>query len=290
MVTINKKFKRASIYSSSGQKRADKIAYQIIEILENLGVEVYVTESLSDIEVNKKYIKKDNYIIKNTDILISIGGDGSLLSSARKYGNHGIPVLGINLGNLGFLTDIKPEELTNSLIDVFNGQYENEERFFIESIIDDSKSKNIALNELVIHSGSVAQLIEYELSIDKKFVFRQKADGLIISSPTGSTAYSLSGGGPIIHPDVKAISIVPMFPHSLSSSPLVINQNCKIKIEIIEGDDPLLSLDSHNSIPLKKGDIVEVRKADKLLNLIHPIGHDYYSACRDKLGWSMNIS
>ena len=119
-------------------------------------------------------------------------------------------------------------------------------------------------------------MIEYELSIDKKFVFRQKADGLIISSPTGSTAYSLSGGGPIIHPDVKAMSIVPMFPHSLSSSPLVIN--------------PLLSLDSHNSIPLKRGDIIEVKKADKLLNLIHPIGHDYYSACRDKLGWSMNIS
>ena len=259
-------------------------------LLENLGVEVYVTESLSGLKVKKKYIRKDSYIIKNTDILISIGGDGSLLSSARKYGNYGIPVLGINLGNLGFLTDIKPEELTNSLIDVFNGEYENEERFFIESIIQDSKQRNIALNELVIHSGSVAQLIEYELSIDKKFVFRQKADGLIISSPTGSTAYSLSGGGPIIHPDVKAMSIVPMFPHSLSSSPLVINQNCNIKIEIIEGTDPLLSLDSHNSIPLKRGDIIEVKKADKLLNLIHPIDHDYYSACRDKLGWSMNIS
>jgi NAD+ kinase len=287
---MKKGFQKASIYSSSGLKRVEKIAHQIIEILENIGIEVFLTDSLAEMEVKKKYFKSDSFILKNTDILISIGGDGSLLSSARRYGNDGIPILGINLGNLGFLTDIKPEDLTVSLVDVFKGKCTIEERFFLESSIGKSNKKNIALNELVIHSGSVAQLMEYEMYIDDNFVFRQKADGLIISTPTGSTAYSLSGGGPILHPNVDAISIVPMFPHSLSSSPLVINKNCKIRIEILRGNRAMLSFDSHDSLSLSKGNTIHVTKAKSPLNLIHPLDHNFYSACRNKLGWSMNIS
>ena len=285
-----KKFKNVSLYSSTGLKRVDKIALQVLEILENIGINVFLTESLAGMNVKKKLIKSDSYILKNTDLLISIGGDGSLLSLARKFGRHGLPIMGINLGSLGFLTDVRPEELTTSLIDVFKGEYSKEERFFLESSVGDTKKKNIALNEIVIHSGSVAQLIEYELFIDNNFVFRQKADGLSISTPTGSTAYSLSGGGSIIHPDVGAISIIPMFPHSLSSSPLVINKECEMKLEIVDTKKSMLSFDSHDSIILKRGDVVSIKKADKPLNLIHPLDHDFYSACRDKLGWSMNIS
>lgn len=285
-----KKFKSVSIYSSTGLKRVEKIALQVLEILENIGVKVFLTQSLSGMSVKRNYIKSDSYILKNTDLLISIGGDGSLLGSARQFGRHGLPIMGINLGSLGFLTDIKPEELTTSLIDIFKGKFSKEERFFLESNSGYGKKNNVALNEIVIHSGSVAQLIDYELFIDNNFVFRQKADGLIISTPTGSTAYSLSGGGSIIHPDVGAINIMPMFPHSLSSSPLVVNKECEIKLVILSAKKSMLSFDSHDSISLKKGDVISIKKANTPLNLIHPLEHDFYSACRDKLGWSMNIS
>ena len=165
-----------------------------------------------------------------------------------------------------------------------------DQRSFLEASIEKNKSY-IALNEVVIHSGALAQLIEYELFVNDTFVYRQRADGIIISSPTGSTAYSLSGGGPILHPEVKAITLLPMFPHSLSSSPLLINDDSKILIKIIDGAGrPKLSLDSHDSLLLKKGDEIVIRKAEAELTLLHPLNHDFYSACRNKLGWSKALS
>ena len=142
----------------------------------------------------------------------------------------------------------------------------------------------------MIHSGAIAQLIEYDLFIDDVFVFRQKADGLIISSPTGSTAYSLSGGGPIVHPSLDAISIVPMFPHSLSSSPLVVSAKSKIKIITVGKKNKAdLSFDSHNSLHIPGENEINISKSSSMLNLLHPIDHDFYDGCRNKLGWSSGI-
>ena len=147
------------------------------------------------------------------------------------------------------------------------------------------------MNEAVIHSGAVAKLIEFEVFIDNIFVYRQKADGLIINSPTGSTAYALSGGGPIIHPNLKSITLLPMFPHSLNSRPLIIKDDSEILIEVIgKNDKAELSVDSHNSISLKKGDRIKIKKSQQDLTLIHPKEHDFFSACRNKLGWSAGIT
>jgi NAD+ kinase len=285
---VKKNFRNAAIYTSLNFKKVQKIASQIYEVLDNLDVSVHLTESLESL--SKKKSLSDKSIVKKSDLLISIGGDGSLLSSARRYGFSGLPLLGINLGNLGFLTDILPEDLTSSLIEVIKGKYLKDKRFFLEASVNNSPKSDIALNEIVIHSGSIAQLMEYEVFVDETFVYRQRADGLIVNTPTGSTAYSLSGGGPIVHPEVKAITLMPMFPHSLSASPLLVKEESNITIKIISGNKSMLSLDSHNSIPLKRGDIIDVSKSKKPLILIHPNDHNFFSACRNKLGWSERLS
>lgn len=285
-------FKNIGLFTSSVNPEKIFIARQIEEILRNKGCKVLFDSSFNKKEAKQK-IKtfSSNHLSNNSDLVIAIGGDGTMLSCSRLYGSKGIPILGINLGSLGFLTDIAPDELTIKLQEVIVGQYELDKRFFLETKIKSSRSSFTALNEVVIHSGAIAQLIEYDLYIDDIFVFRQKADGLIISSPTGSTAYSLSGGGPIVHPSLDAISIVPMFPHSLSSSPLIIDANSNIKIRTVKNNNTTsLSFDSHDSLSLKGASEINICKSTSMLNLIHPIGHDFYDGCRNKLGWSSGIT
>ena len=210
-----------------------------------------------------------------------------MLNCSRKFGSEGIPILGINLGNLGFLADIDPKDITSSLLNVIEGKFEKDERFFLEGGIEGNKSRFLALNEIVVHSGKIAQLIEFSVFIDESFVYRQKADGLIISSPTGSTAYSLSGGGPIVHPDVNTILLVSMLPHNLSTRPLLVEAGSEIRIEL-ENKKSILSFDSHENLSLKGKSIVRVYKAKSSLTLIHPQGQDFFASCRNKLGWSTN--
>ena len=148
---------------------------------------------------------------------------------------------------------------------------------------------NIALNEIVIHSDSVAQLMEYDLFINNIFVYRQRADGLIISTPTGSTAYSLSGNGPIVHPEVKAITLLPMFPHSLNSRPMLVDGSSEIKVKILKNSKCCISFDSHNKFKLKVNDEITITKTSDELSLIHPESHNFYEASREKLGWSLGV-
>lgn len=286
---MSKKFKTIAIYSSINNVKVSKIASQLEEIILNLNLKKILPKSSSIVIKKNSRTYSDDYIINNADLVVAIGGDGTLLSSARKFGSKGLPILGINLGNLGFLTDIAPEDLTSSFKKVINGKYSLDERSFINANLNESNNHNIALNEVVIHSGSIAQLIEYELFIDNYFVYRQKADGIIISTPTGSTAYSLSGNGPIVHPEVKAITLLPMFPHSLNTRPLLVDEDADITVKICNKGKTNLSLDSHNKIRLKFNDIIQLSKAKSKLTLIHPEGHDFYSACRNKLGWSLGI-
>jgi len=286
MVKNKKKFQSVAIYSSIKSKKVTQIALQVKEVLEHLGIKIFVSNSSGFTKEFSVRTYSDKYIIKNCDLLIAIGGDGTLLSSARKFGINGIPVLGINLGNLGFLTDIAPEDLTNSLKEITSGRFVKEERFFLEAIINNKRHGNLALNEVVIHSGSIAQLIEYDLYINEEFVYRQKADGLIVSTPTGSTAYSLSGNGPIVHPKVKAITLLSMFPHSLNARPLLVDENTEIRLMLSKKEKAYLSLDSHKNLPLSVKDEVIIKKATSNLTLIHPLDHNFYSACRTKLSWS----
>lgn len=228
------------------------------------------------------------------DLVIVVGGDGSMLGAARALCRTGTPVLGINRGRLGFLTDISPDELEQRVGEVLAGDYDSEERFLLDAEVYREGSlvgTADGLNDVVIHPGKAARMIEFELFIDDQFVYSQRSDGLIIATPTGSTAYALSGGGPIIHPRLEAITLVPMFPHTLSSRPIVVDAASEIKVHIGEINEayPHVSCDGQTQVVSKPGDILHVRRKPQRLTLIHPREHNYYEICRSKLGWSSRL-
>ena len=228
------------------------------------------------------------------DLVVAVGGDGNLLHTARILAKTKTPVIGVNRGQFGYLTDISPDALEEQLLPILQGKVIKKHHFLIEAQIIRSgeviEASN-ALNDIVLFPGPVAQLIEFELKIDGKFVYSQRSDGLIISTPTGSTAYALSAGGPIIQPDLDVLLLVPKFPHTLTSRPIVISGDSQI--ELIIGDynkiSPRLSFDGHAAMDLKKGDVVKINKQPQPLTLIYPAEHDYYQNLRNKLGWSKSL-
>ena len=285
-----KGFNRIALYSSHSSKDKEQVVNQCFEVLKHLSIPTVISDNFKSQSLRGIKSVSDSTIIKTCDLIIAVGGDGTMLSSSRKFGSKGIPVLGINMGKLGFLSDLGLDDLTQNLNEIVRGNFLTDNRFFIEASVNKSKPAQIAMNEVVLHSGAIAQMMEYELFIDDKFVYQQKADGVIVSSPTGTTAYSLSGGGPIVHPDVSTMVILPIFPHSVSTSSLVVNSSNKIQIKIIDCKNKAkLSFDSHDSLTLSKGDVIEIRESKTKYSLIHPEGHDFYSACRNKLGWSDRI-
>ena len=284
------KFSKIAISSTSKDTRVQLIASQICEILGNKGCVVFHDNTLKRFtsSIKSKY-RNEAHILNNADLIIAIGGDGTILNCSRQYGSQGLPILGINLGKLGFLSDIAPKNITNELLEVIEGNFIKDSRFFLKTKINRQRDY-LALNEVVIHSGAIAQLIEFDLFINNDFVYRQKADGIIVNTPTGSTAYSLSGGGPIVHPALDAITILPMFPQSLSTSSLVVDSSSTIRIELIsKKTKAMLSFDSHENFSFKEGTSIEITKSDSPLTLIHPKDHNFYESCRTKLGWSKNI-
>ncbi len=227
------------------------------------------------------------------DLVVVVGGDGSLLHAARALVKYNTPVVGVNRGRLGFLTDIKPSMVLSKLDQVLKGEFQLDKRFLLEMEIrsaGDVIYQAIALNDIVLHSGRSVHMIDFELSIDGQFVYRQHSDGLIVSTPTGSTAYALSGGGPIIHPSMDAIALVPMHPHTLSSRPIIVGDQSEIKIRVQENRVmPMVSADGQHSVALNAGDALHIRKHPFKLNLLHPPGYDFYMSCRTKLGWNQDF-
>lgn len=231
---------------------------------------------------------------ESCDLVIVVGGDGSLLGAARAMARHRVPVLGINRGNLGFLTDISPDELEKRVGEVLAGQYTVESRFLLEAQArrqNEAIGESDALNDVVLHPGKSTRMIEFELYIDGQFVYSQKSDGLIIATPTGSTAYALSAGGPIMHPKLDALVIVPMHPHTLSSRPIVVNGHSELKIVVSPNMQmyPQISCDGQNHFTCAPGDTVTIRKKSQKLHLIHPLDYNYYEVCRNKLGWGSRL-
>jgi NAD+ kinase len=227
---------------------------------------------------------------ESCDLVIVVGGDGCLLGAARALARYDVPVLGINRGRLGFLTDILPSEIESRVGQVLDGDYHIEPRFLLDLEVRRGKTvvgEGSALNDVVLLSGDSVHMIEFELYIDGHYVYNQRSDGLIISTPTGSTAYALSGGGPIMHPKLDAMVLVPLNPHTLTSRPLVVDGNSEIKIRVTTSKvRPLASCDGQEGVRVQQDDVLYIRKKPHRLKLIHPPGHDFYEACRSKLGWS----
>ena len=231
---------------------------------------------------------------KFCDVVMVVGGDGTMLNVAKYIASSKIPVIGINRGRLGFLTDILPGELEARITEVLSDKFVVESRFLLHaSVRKGGKVHQLgsALNDVVLHPGKAAQMIEFELFIDDKFVYSQESDGLIVATPTGSTAYALSAGGPIMHPGLNAVVLVPMYPHSLNSRPLVVDGDSEIRI-VVAADgrlNPQLSCDGVVVHTAAAGDEILVSKKSVSLQLLHPSEHSFYQACRSKLGWGNRL-
>jgi len=261
----------------------------MINSLSNLDISLYLDESSNNKNKNFTVLEHEEYV-KKVDIVIVFGGDGTLLNAARKYLNYEIPILGINMGNVGFLTDISTENFEKTIKEVLEGSYKIEERNLVSAKFGNNHL--YGLNEVVIHSGAYAQLMRYRLNVNDKVVYEQRSDGLIIATPTGSTAYALSAGGPIIHPSLDVWTILPMLPQSLSSRPFVISSNEKVEMDLFDGpnDNAKICVDGQDDIDIPYGEKILISKMEKTLKLVHPNDNDFFEACREKLGWSLNIS
>lgn len=277
-----------------GKLKTDEVAdtlYALITHLTALNKKILIEkETLSIIpDCKLPAINRNKLLPAGCELLIVVGGDGSLLHAAHAAATQDIPVLGINRGFLGFLTDILPNNL-HKINAILDGNYIEEHRFLLTTTIaSDSKRINseYALNDIVILSTVAGQMIEFSVFIDDEFMCGYRADGIIISTPTGSTAHALSGGGPILHPELEAIVLLPMFSHNLSSRPIVIKSNSTIKI-VLDENHPAnynISRDGHLHLLAANKNTLLIKKAEKKLRLLHPTDYNYFETLRSKLHW-----
>jgi len=228
------------------------------------------------------------------DLGIVVGGDGSMLSACRKMAASGIPLLGINRGRLGFLTDISPDEIEARVMPVLNGEYKQTRRFMLETSVTRNGQQigtGTALNDIVLHPGMSVRMMTFELYVDGEFVYSQRSDGLIVATPTGSTAYALSAGGPLLFPELDAIVVVPLNPHTLSSRPIALHGDAQIELRVSSRNElhPLITCDGHNDFMTEPGDIITIQKHANDIQLIHPKDNNFYGVCRSKLGWGSRL-
>lgn len=283
------KYKAIGIISRPRRSILAEIVPSLLAWLAERGVETLIDAETAASLKRSEDGKTRHEIGQMADLLLVLGGDGTLLAAAREAAPRGIPILPINLGGLGFLTSFTQEELYPALEDALMGRAGIEERVLLlaERMHNGSVlTQQRVLNEAVVHKGTLARMIELELHIDGGFVCRYRADGLIVATPTGSTAYSMSAGGPIVHPAVESILVTPICPHTLSDRPVVVPDTSSIELRMAENSDSVfLTLDGQTGVPLQLGDRVRITRATERLKLIHPLQKTYFEILRNKLKW-----
>jgi NAD+ kinase len=284
-------FKNIGIYvrEKSGEGIDSSSLDALILSLKKHTIDVFIDEK-SKYKNNSLVALNHDEFVSKVNLLIVFGGDGTLLRAARKYFEYNIPILGINMGTVGFLTDVKTKDFESIIKDVIDGNCEIEERHLVKA--DFAKKTAYGLNEIVIHSGGYTQLMRYRLLVNDKVVYEQRSDGLIIATPTGSTAYALSAGGPIIHPSLDVWTILPMLPQSISARPFVISSNDRVTVNLISGpmSEAKICADGQEDENVSYDEDIVISKMDYKLRLVHPLNNNFFEACREKLGWSLDIS
>lgn len=265
-----------------------EITKKLSKWLKEKGVEVYVEKELGKKIRHPNSIDRTD-IPKLVDVILVFGGDGTFLGVAREACKYGTPILGINLGGLGFLTEVTIDELYPMMERIIDGDYEVEDRQMLITSIRRGK-KNIGtyevLNDVVINKGALARIIDLAIYIEDSHVTTYKADGIILATPTGSTAYSLSAGGPIVHPGIPVTIITPICPHTLTNRPLVVSSEMKVEIKVTTQEpDTYLTLDGQIGVRLKTGDLIEVKRTDTSVKLIKSPFRDFFSILKTKLMW-----
>lgn len=285
---MNSSIRKVGIIFKRQDARIKSIATDIVPWLQSRGIEVLIDQVVVDqCPVNASFLPAEE-LVQQVDIVSVFGGDGTLLYAARLIGSKSTPILGINLGSLGFLTEVRVEEMHAAFEGLLSGQYRLEERLRLKIEVLQGGSviaQYLALNDAVINKGALARIIELEISVNSEPVLYTRADGLIISSPTGSTAYSLAAGGPILYPTLEAFIVAPICPHALANRPLVIPDNHTVNVCLKHGTDVMLTIDGQVGIPLKPLDTLSICRAESTLQLALPFGSTYFKLLREKLRW-----
>ena len=285
-------FKRVAVVGRSGSPHVVDSLKVVLSALRSAGVELVLEARTAEMLSLPAGVPR-TAVGEGVDLVVVVGGDGSILGVARDVAHTRVPVLGVNRGGLGFLADIAPDQIAEKIARVMAGAFTVEDRFLLQAHVHrngEVVDVGVALNDVVVHAGSMSRMMDFQLSIDDEFVYEQRSDGLIVSTPTGSTAYALSAGGPILHPRLDAVEIVPMFPHTLTSRPLVVYGDSTIGVRVGEGPaTPKVSCDSQVDFGLEPHDEVRIVKHPNALRLAFPHGHSFYESCRSKLDWATRL-
>ncbi len=279
-----------------GKYKSPEIAEPVLRLakfLHERGVKVLIDP------LTASHVGKSSHVVlpleqvgKAAELAIVIGGDGTMLNIARTFAPFDVALVGINQGRLGFLTDLSMDGMFEAMAAILDGQYVEESRMLLQAQVysaDRQVLDVVAFNDISVNKGAEGSLIELEVRIDGKFVYNLRSDGLIVASPTGSTAYALSSGGPILHPSLNVIGLVPVCPHTLSNRPIVVSSESRIEITILKAADARAHFDSHSHYELKERDRIVVRRCAHSIRLLHPLGHNYYHMLREKLHWSETL-
>jgi NAD+ kinase len=289
---MKSKFKHIGLIGKHGDPRVADTLLRLCELLATCGCKVSIEEDTA-----KNLLLHQNFPVsplaklgESCDLIISIGGDGTLLHTARSIIDFDVPLLGINLGRLGFLVDISPDQIQTRLSEILAGKHLEEHRIMLVVSIGNGKEPdrvNYAFNDVILQKWEVARMIEVDTFIDERLLNSMRSDGLIVATPTGSTAYALSGGGPIMDPDMDAMVIVPICPHSMSYRPYVYDGECEVELRVQETSVPhaQVSCDGQINMALHTGDIIRIKRHPKRVHLIHPPEYNHFQVLRTKLRW-----
>ena len=288
--STKKAFSRVALV---GKFQADGIQehlQDLAKLLKNLGCEVFLEEATAQQLGLKDFPAKavDNFA-GAIDLVVVLGGDGTMLGIGRQLAGSDVPLVGINMGRLGYMTDIPIQSVQTTLPKIIEGEYEADTRTLLDAVVlRNSKEINraLALNDVVVNRSGISGMVELAVHVNGSFMYNQRSDGLIVSTPTGSTAYALSAGGPILHPRVAGILLAPIAPHSLSNRPIVLPEDCVTAIEVVDGREVIVNFDMQSQTDLQTGDKIEVRQSQKTITLLHPRSHSDYKTLREKLHWN----
>jgi NAD+ kinase len=287
---VKSSFKSAALIGKYKSPDIAEPLLQLARFLEKRGVKVLLDRLTASHIGNCPYpVLRLEELGEQADLAIVIGGDGTMLNIARTFAPYDVALVGINQGRLGFLTDISVDTMFETIGTILDGDFVTEDRMLLAAEIFSGNERVfevLAFNDVVLSKGVKGSMIEFEVRIDGQFIYNQRSDGLIVASPTGSTAYALSSGGPIVHPSLNVMTLVPVCPHTLSNRPIVISGGCAIEIVVRDADDPRAHFDSHSHFDLREGDRIVVRRYPHAIGLLHPVGHSYYGMLREKLNWN----
>jgi NAD+ kinase len=290
MTDMNKSFQTVALIGKYNSLEIVEPLLKLAQFLQGRGVRVLIDA------LTGQHIERSPYPVydladlgREAQLAIVLGGDGTMLNIARTLAPFDVPLVGVNQGRLGFLTDISIDTMYQTISDILDGQSVTEKRMLLQGeVLRDNQRLivDLAFNDVVVSKGIEGNMVEIEVRIDEDFIYSQRSDGLIIATPTGSTAYALSAGGPIVHPALEAIALIPVSPHTLSNRPIVISSDKTVEVIIHSDSDARGHFDSHSHYALQKGDRIVVSRYPYAVSLLHPVGHSYYRMLREKLNWN----